>query len=65
MTPSARENYLSTETLTAAPQKLQLLLVEAAIRSARRGGQLGTPARTTPSSRCCTPKPSWPNCSAA
>ncbi len=36
MAPSARENYLTTETMTATPQKLQLLLIEAALRSARR-----------------------------
>ncbi len=39
MASSARENYLTTEATTAAPQKLQLLLVEAALRSARRAGQ--------------------------
>ena len=39
MAPSARENYLTMEALTAAPQKLQLLLIEAAIRSAQRAGR--------------------------
>ena len=32
MTVSARDNYLATEVLTATPQKLQLMLIEAAIR---------------------------------
>jgi flagellar protein FliS len=32
----ARDNYLSTEVKTAAPQKLQWLLIEAALRSANR-----------------------------
>ena len=36
MAPSARESYLTAETMTATPQKLQLLLIEAALRSARR-----------------------------
>jgi flagellar protein FliS len=35
MTPAAREEYLTTEILTAAPQKLQLMLIEAAIRFGR------------------------------
>jgi len=34
MDPSARREYLATEVLTATPQKLQLMLIEAAIRSA-------------------------------
>ncbi len=33
----AYENYLETGVLTASPQKLQLLLIEAAIRSIHRG----------------------------
>ena len=33
MQMSARENYLTTEVMTATPQKLQLLLIEAAMRS--------------------------------
>ena len=33
----ARDNYLSTEVLTATPQKLHLMLVEAAIRFTQRG----------------------------
>jgi len=33
MSTSARENYLVTEVMTAAPQKLQLMTIEAAIRS--------------------------------
>ncbi len=32
MSPHAREEYLETEVFTASPQKLQLLLIEAAIR---------------------------------
>jgi flagellar protein FliS len=36
MTPVARDEYLATEVMTAAPQKLQLLLVEGAIRFARQ-----------------------------
>ena len=39
MAPSARDNYLTTETMTATPQKLQLLLIEAALCSARRAGR--------------------------
>jgi flagellar protein FliS len=37
MPSSARENYLTTEVLTAPPQKLHLMLIEAAIRSAEQG----------------------------
>lgn len=36
MQSSARENYLVTDVMTATPQKLQLMLIEAAIRSAER-----------------------------
>ncbi len=36
MTASARETYLATEVLTAPPQKLHLLLVEAAIRACEK-----------------------------
>jgi flagellar protein FliS len=36
MSPRARDHYLSTEVKTAAPQKLQWLLIEAALRSANR-----------------------------
>ncbi len=39
MQTSARENYLTTQVLTAPPQKLQLMLIEAAIRSARLARQ--------------------------
>jgi flagellar protein FliS len=39
MHSSAREGYLATDVMTATPQKLQLMLIEAAIRSARRGGE--------------------------
>ena len=33
---SAGKSYLDTEVMTATPQKLQLMLIEAAIRAARR-----------------------------
>lgn len=33
---SAREEYLVTQVMTATPQKLQLMLIDAAIRSARQ-----------------------------
>jgi len=36
MQPSARESYLTTEVMTATPQKLQLLLIDAVIRLAQR-----------------------------
>jgi len=36
MTVSAQGNYLETQILTATPQKLRLMLIDAAIRSARR-----------------------------
>lgn len=36
---SVRENYLATEVRTASPQKLQLMLIEAALRSAERARQ--------------------------
>jgi len=36
MQSSARESYFVTEVMTATPQKLQLMLIEAAIRSAER-----------------------------
>ena len=39
MQSSARESYLATEVMTAAPQKLQLMLIETAIRSAERAKQ--------------------------
>jgi flagellar protein FliS len=35
----ARDNYLTTEVKTASPQKLQWLLIEAALRSANRAGE--------------------------
>lgn len=35
----ARDNYLATEVKTAAPQKLQWLLIEAALRSANRAAE--------------------------
>ena len=36
---SARESYLSTEVMTAPPQKLQLMLIDAAIRHGRRAAE--------------------------
>ena len=36
MNPAARDEYLTTDVLTAAPQKLQLLLIEGAIRFGRQ-----------------------------
>ena len=39
MVPFARDSYLSTVVKTAAPQKLQWLLIEAALRSANRAGE--------------------------
>jgi len=36
MTPAARDEYLATEVMTAAPQKLQLLLIDGAIRFGRQ-----------------------------
>lgn len=35
MQPSARDNYLVTEALTATPQKLRLMLIDGAIRFAQ------------------------------
>ena len=35
MNPSAQADYLEAEVMTAAPQKLQLMLIDAAIRQAR------------------------------
>jgi flagellar secretion chaperone FliS len=39
MTHDARENYLATQVLTAPPQKLHLMLIEAAIRLIERARQ--------------------------
>ena len=36
MQPSTRNNYLETEVMTASPQKLQCMLIEAAIRNLQR-----------------------------
>jgi flagellar secretion chaperone FliS len=46
MNPPARDEYLSTEVLTASPQKLQLMLIDAAIRAAGRAQSLWTGERT-------------------
>ncbi len=40
MDPSARDGYLATEVTTASPQKLQLMLIEGALRLAGRAKQL-------------------------
>ena len=40
MNPAPREEYLATQVMTAAPQKLQLMLIEAAIQAARRAQDL-------------------------
>src|SRR5580704_2250856 len=37
MTPVAGTDYLETEVLTASPQRLQLMLIDTAIRSASQG----------------------------
>ncbi len=39
MTASARNNYLVTEAMTAAPQRLQLMLIDGAIRFAQNARQ--------------------------
>ena len=39
MSETPQDNYLVTEVMTAPPQKLQLMLVEAAIRSIERARQ--------------------------
>lgn len=39
MDSSARENYLETQVMTAPPQKLQLMLIDAALRSIHRASQ--------------------------
>ena len=46
MNPAARDEYLSTEVLTASPQKLQLMLIDAAIRAASQAQSLWTGERT-------------------
>lgn len=40
MSQSVRENYLMTDVMTATPQKLQLMLIEAAIRAGEQTRQL-------------------------
>ena len=47
MPSPAHENYLVTEVMTATPQKLQLMLIEAAIRCAARAGSNGARATTS------------------
>ncbi len=46
MNPAARDEYLATEVLTASPQKLQLMLIDAAIRAAGQAQSLWTGERT-------------------
>ena len=38
--PSIRNNYLETDVMTATPQKLQYMLIDAAIRNIQRGKHL-------------------------
>ncbi|MHB8899442.1 MAG: flagellar export chaperone FliS [Thermoguttaceae bacterium] len=40
MQPSIRDNYLETEVMTATPQKLQYMLIDAAIRNLSRAKHL-------------------------
>lgn len=40
MQSSIRDNYLETEVMTATPQKLQYMLIDAAIRNLQRGKHL-------------------------
>lgn len=42
---SPKDTYLETEVMTAAPQKLQLMLIEAAIRQGKRARELWNEAR--------------------
>lgn len=42
MQSSIRDNYLETEVMTATPQKLQYMLIDAAIRNLQRGKHLRT-----------------------
>jgi flagellar secretion chaperone FliS len=51
MSPAANDEYLSTEVMTASPQKLQLMLIDAAIRAANRAQSLWTRERTYEVSR--------------
>ena len=51
MKSTATESYLVAEVMTATPQKLQLMLLEAAIRSAELRGGIG--GRATRSGRAC------------
>jgi flagellar secretion chaperone FliS len=52
MNPSASNQYLTTQVLTAPPQKLQLMLLEAAVRACRstrqhwRAGEIGPGGET-------------------
>lgn len=39
MQPHVRDNYLTTEVMTATPQKLQLMMIEAAIRFGQQARQ--------------------------
>jgi flagellar secretion chaperone FliS len=51
MSPAANDEYLTTEVMTASPQKLQLMLIDAAIRAANRAQSLWTRERTYEVSR--------------
>lgn len=52
MNPSAQESYLVTEVMTATPQKLQLMLIDAAIRSAERGRRHWLAKENEPAFQC-------------
>ena len=56
--------YLFTEVNTATPQKLQLLLIEAALRSANRARQFWQQGRDDRAVQVagCTPRDWWPKC---
>ena len=60
----ARDNYLFTEVNTATPQKLQLLLIEAALRSANRARQYWQQGRDDRGRRGVVARPgrAWPKC---
>jgi flagellar secretion chaperone FliS len=44
--PSARDQYLETQVLTATPQRLRLMLIEGALRTARAAIEAGTQGDT-------------------
>ena len=57
MPPTARESYQAADITTAPPQKLQLLLIEATLRSAHAPASNGAPSSLKRlSSRFSTPR---------